>query len=68
MDTQKSKYCRPSTQLAVISCESPICAGSVDFNGDADHQITINNQEFADDQNNDFTSSSWDMNSGGSNL
>ena len=67
---QTKHYCRPSTQRAWVTCESPICAGSVNFNGeDADHQVTIKNQGFATgvEDANDFTSGSWDTTSGGPN-
>lgn len=56
----KKVYQQPETAVTRVELESPICSGSVQFGGDTEHKVDINNQTIVDqDANNDFSNNTW---------
>ena len=61
MKTPKRIYLPPSMAVREVELESPICGGSVQFGKEADVLIDINEQSFAEINNNDFSNAGWEV-------
>lgn len=55
---KKKLYEQPETAVTNVELESPICSGSVQFGGDAEKNVSINNQSVTD-AGNDFSNETW---------
>lgn len=58
----KKPYLKPEMTVAFVECESPICGGSVQYGSYGN--VSINSQNIVDADNNDFSNTSWTVNSG----
>lgn len=58
---KKKLYQRPQTAVMQVELESPICSGSVQFGGDVNTKVDINNQNIIEDSANDFSDNSWSV-------
>ena len=57
----KKAYERPRTTVTYVELESTVCSGSVEFGGDNQDRIEIENQQINKDfsDGNDFSGQTW---------